>query len=75
MLIDWENNKCRIENMLLVPTMNQVLEVKCNFYDLSFTHIYKELNTKVDQLSEEVMLLQEGFLYEQEFRGGTQISN
>jgi hypothetical protein len=25
---DWANNKCKIENMLLAPIMNQVLEVK-----------------------------------------------
>lgn len=37
--------------MLLVPIMNQILEVKSSFDDLSFTHIYRAFNTKVDQLS------------------------
>jgi hypothetical protein len=62
MLMDWENNKCKIENMLLVPIMNQVMQVKINFHDLYFTCIYREFNSKVDQLSKEELLLQEGVL-------------
>jgi hypothetical protein len=49
--LDWENNKCIIENMLLVPIMSQVMEVKSSFDDLSFTHIYREFNTKSNTLS------------------------
>ena len=69
------NNKWRIENTLLTLIMNKVLEVKNGFNDISFHHIYREFNSKVNQLSKEALLLQKGFLSKQEFRGGTQITN
>lgn len=40
-LMDWANSKCRIDNILLAPIMNQVLEVKQQFDGISFVHIYR----------------------------------
>jgi len=46
MLMDWTNHQCRIENMLLVPIMNQVLELKHSFDDLSFLIFTKSSTQK-----------------------------
>jgi hypothetical protein len=54
--------------------MNQFLEVKEKFKDISFSYVFREFNSIANQLSKEAILLQEGLLYEQEFRGGTLIS-
>jgi len=67
-MVDWKNKKCRIENLVLEPIMNQVLEV------ISISHVYQEFNIIVDQLSKEALLLQDGYFSEQEFGGGTQVS-
>lgn len=45
--------------------MNQVLEVKNRLNELSFTHIYREFNTKADQLSEEAIAMKGELLSEQ----------
>jgi ribonuclease HI len=74
MLMYWANNKYQTGNLTLVPIMNQVMEVKNRFEEISFNHIYREYNTKADQLSKETLLMQEGILFEQEFRRGSQIS-
>jgi ribonuclease HI len=74
LMVNWANNQCRMDNLLLVPLMNQFLEVKEKFEDISFSHVFREFNSIADQLSKEALLLQEGLLYEQEFRGGTLIS-
>ena len=50
--------------------MNNIVEVKSHFLDISFTCEYRELETKVDNLSKDVILLQEGTFTEQIFKGG-----
>jgi hypothetical protein len=57
MLMVWENNKCRIESMMLITIMNQVMGVKSRFEEITFTHIYREFNTKVGQLSKGAILM------------------
>jgi hypothetical protein len=39
LMMDWANSRCRIDNILLAPIMNPVLEVKQHFDDISFVHI------------------------------------
>ena len=74
-MVDQANNKCRVDNMVPEPLMNQVIEVKEIFEEeLSFSHVYREFNVIVDQLSKESLLLHESNLFEQDFRGGTQVS-
>jgi hypothetical protein len=48
--------------------MVKTLEVKMQFEEVSFAHIYRKFNSNADHLSKEAILLQEGFLAEQEFR-------
>jgi hypothetical protein len=56
-VIDWAKNKCDIDNLLLNPSMNQILEIKISFDNISFYHIFREYNTKIDQLAKEAILL------------------
>jgi len=66
--MDWTSNKSIIENILLAPIMNFVLEVKLSLGDIFSIHIYKEYNTRAYHLSKEVVPMQEGSLLIQEFR-------
>ena len=54
--------------MVLEPTMERVLEKISHFEQISFAHIYRDFNHKVDQLSKEALGLQEGILLENEVR-------
>lgn len=49
--------------------MHRVLEVKNQFDFISFTHTYKELNSKEHLLSKDALSLQEGSLEAQDFMG------
>ena len=69
LVIEWVNHNHHIRNSDLKPIMNKIIEVKSHFHDISFTCEYREFNTKVDNLSKDVILLQEGTFIEQEFRG------
>ena len=53
------------------PMLKQIEEVKVIFAELSFTHIFRELNCHAGNLSKDALLLQEGTLSEQVFRDGT----
>ena len=68
LLIDWENGKCRPTHLALGPIVPRVLEVKLQFEFISFSHIYREFNSKADTLSKDALSLQEGTLLAQEFR-------
>ena len=65
------NHNHDIINSNLKPIMNNIVEVKSHFHDISFTCVYREFNTNVYNLSKDVLLLQEGTFTEQVFKGGT----
>lgn len=69
LLMVWANGKCQLSNLNLGPILLRVLEVKQHFDFISFTHIYREFNTKADSLSKDALSLQEGSLLLQEFKG------
>jgi hypothetical protein len=69
LLMDWEIGLCQISNLNIGPIMHIVLELSNIFYFISFKHIYREFNTKVDLLSKDALSLQKGILEAQEFRG------
>jgi hypothetical protein len=48
--------------------MNIVQVLRGDFEEISFTHVYREFNHRVDTLSKEALTVQEGVLIEQEFR-------
>ena len=70
LVIEWVKHNHHIRNSDLKPIMNKIVEVKSHFHDISFTCVYREFNTKVDNLSKDVLLLQEGTFTEQVFKGG-----
>lgn len=53
--------------LTLGPILNRVLEVKKFFDFISFTHIYREFNSRADYLSKSAFTLQEGTLLVQEY--------
>jgi hypothetical protein len=50
-LMDWANNKCKFDNIMLAPIMNQVLEVKCSFDEIYFSHTH----TYIENLTQELI--------------------
>jgi hypothetical protein len=57
-------------NLLLLPSMDIIREVSNKFVYVSFQHVFRELNEKVDKISKESLLLQEGLLVIFETSGG-----
>ena len=66
-VINWENYKCNIENIILQHILLQIWESLQQFQWTNFTHIYKELNTKVDEISLEALSMHLGTFYFVEF--------
>ena len=75
LVIEWVNHNHHIRKFHLKPIMNNIVEVKSHFHDISFTCEYREFNTKVYNLSKDVLLLQEGTFTEQVFKRGTILPN
>jgi hypothetical protein len=63
-MVNWVNNKCRIDNLVLELITNKIWVVKGRFEVLCFTHVYRESNLVIDQLSNEAFSLQVGNLIE-----------
>lgn len=61
-VVEWENGKFRLENLIFVPLLGRIREVRAKFSPLSFQHVYREHNYKADQLSKEILRLQEGLM-------------
>lgn len=51
-----------IQNVLLKPLADQLKEVTAHFDQVSFTHVFQELNTEADALSREGRQLEAGVL-------------
>ena len=49
-MIEWVNHNHHIRNSDLKAIMNNIVEVKSHFHDISFTCEYREFNTKVDNI-------------------------
>ena len=71
LVIEWANPNHNIGNLHLKPFMNQIVEVKYNFHYISFTYLYREFNTNIENLSKDALLLQEGNFTKQVFIGDT----
>jgi hypothetical protein len=71
LLMDWENGKSNISNLELGPIFNRIMENKIVFEEVSFAHVYREFNHKVDQLSKEALILEEVFLLVHEIKDHT----
>jgi ribonuclease HI len=63
-VLDWENGKSNITNLLSRPIMDRIQVLKGDFDGVSFIHVYREFNHKADTLSKEALTVQEGVLIE-----------
>lgn len=73
-MIEWANQHYNIKKLALIPILNQVIEVKNKFDDLTFTHIFQDFNTQADNLYIDSLRFQESTLTEHAFGGGTLLS-
>lgn len=53
------------------PILDRIMEKKLIFEEVSFAHVYREFNHKVDQLSKEALILEEGCLLGLEIKDHT----
>jgi hypothetical protein len=60
LVIDWANGKNNVQNMSLATIMRDIRLACQSFKWLSYHHILRELNTKEDELSKQVLELQAG---------------
>jgi ribonuclease HI len=61
LVMDWANGKAQI-------ILERILEIRALFEEVSFAHIFREFNHKVDHLSKEALALEEGMLSVQEVK-------
>jgi hypothetical protein len=62
LVIDWAKGNSSLEKLLLKLLMEKLREIRNLFEMVSFEHVYRELNEIADQLSKEVLTLQEGLV-------------
>ena len=67
------NGKNDVQAMLLNSLLQQICESIQMFECASFTHIYKELNAKADQLSKEVLAVLDGTFVYHEYLNGNEV--
>jgi hypothetical protein len=60
--MEWTNGKSNISILELGPILDRIMENKLIFEEVSFAHVYGEFNHKVDHLSKEALVLEEGCL-------------
>lgn len=58
--INWTKGVKICYNLILQPLLNDITHLKLSYSSSSISHIYKQLNTHVDDLSKEVVLLASG---------------
>ena len=53
LVIDWEKEIKQCHVMVLLPILEEVIRLKQSFNQITFSHVYRERNVMVDQLSKE----------------------
>jgi ribonuclease HI len=71
LVIEWAQGKISIQNNNLTSVMREIQLAFQSFEWLSFQHILRELNCKVDELSKEALQLQRGAFSFYEYFDGT----
>ena len=62
LLTYWCNNQCTISNLVFSPLLERIVESRLHFQHIYFNHVYRELIIKVEALSKEAIVLEEGSL-------------
>ena len=62
MLTNWCNNQCTISNLVLAHLLEIIVESRLHLQHIYFNHVYRELIIKVEALSKEAIVLEEGSL-------------
>ena len=57
LVIKWMTSLPRMDNIILQPILYQLKRITQRFNEISYYHVYRDLNTEVDALSNEDMLL------------------
>ena len=73
-MIDWVNGKNNIRTQHLHNLLKEIQAMKPSFESITFSHIYRELNTEVDTLSKLALAIQQGIIEGEEHING-QVSN
>ena len=60
LLTNWCNNQCTISSLVLAPLLERIVESMLHLQHISFNHVYRELIIKVEELSKEAIVLEEG---------------
>jgi len=73
LIIHWMNRNIHLSNNFLRPLGDQLKLLGNSFEEVSFTHIYKELNKEADVLSKAVVQITERAMLLEEIRGGSSV--
>jgi hypothetical protein len=55
LVIEWVNGSYRMQNITMRPLLDQVKVVAAHFDEISFTHVKRQFNFVVDDISKEVV--------------------
>ena len=58
LVIKWMTSLPRMDNIILQPILEQLKRIAQSFIEISYYHVYKDLNTEADALSNEDLLLE-----------------
>lgn len=64
--VDWLNSKSSLQNVGLQAVMEQITTMRRSFHLVSFSHIFREHNSKADTLSKAGVSLEAGKIKIQE---------
>ena len=70
-MIDWSNEKSTIRAPHLQHFLAEIQTLKLSFRQISFGHVYQELNMEVDTLSKQALAYQPGLMETKEVSDGT----
>ena len=68
LVIKWVTCKFKIQNMHLSQVLHEVIRLSYIFENVYFKHIYRERNSKVDELAKAGATVLKGYWHISEFR-------
>lgn len=70
LVIDWANGRATVQNIGLVPIMQEIRQLASSFEWITYCHILRELNKESDALSKEALDIPSGLSGIYEFSNG-----